>query len=593
MRSSLLSSACASALICALLAAGAAGADDLALDRAWSGSVVARGPGMYYADVVGIAPGQAVVLRTETAGAGTAIVATLRDASAGTRSDQTLAAANVSSPSLAGSYAGGAVAAWLEAGQTVVAERRPGASAFTQAFAVSTCCNDYSGNRPHVAVGRRGDAVVAWLRLDGGGAQHVMAAYRPPGGAFGAPEDVASTTAALLRDVALGADGTVALGWVDSGGPATVAIRAPATGHWGAPEGIGNPQRQPSFGSPVLGVDGAGRVAAAWLEASGGVTAPAFVAYRDAGAAGFGPAHATGLNTIFGGVELAVSDAGEVILAAQVMTGELVDGVWAALGTTVRQDVGAPAAITDRSGMYPVLSMDARGDAVIAWNRELQLGARRRAPGGGFDVAVDVQAPAALAAEGGSPLMSGLDVDDAGNADATWTMFNGPPAALFAAADGPIATAVGAPVTTVAAALPPVLAPGVLRTGGPAGPGPARAPYVPLVAPFAPVVPVVPAPAKPVALSVRARLALAGPRTRRRAQLRVRCSAACTARVTATLRGKHLSPANVTLARAGEKLVKLALPRSRARTKAWLVVRVSATSRSGRHAAATARVRVP
>jgi len=119
-----------------------------------------------------------------------------------------------------------------------------------------------------VALDPAGDAVAAWTGDDGAGTQSLLAAWRPAGGAWGAPQPLASRRAVDAPAVTLDAAGNATVVWIDSDDGATYAAHAArrdaASGSWSAPHdfapiGAADPQTQ-------VRADAHGDVIAAWLE---------------------------------------------------------------------------------------------------------------------------------------------------------------------------------------------------------------------------------------------------------------------------------------------------------------------------------------
>jgi hypothetical protein len=223
------------------------------------------------------------------------------------------------------------------------------------------------------------------------------------------------------------------------------------------------------------------------------------------------------------------------------------------------------------------------------------LGARRRLPGGSFGAAVDVASPITFTGARGGRIIRQAGIDEAGNAAAAWIDFE--LGQLFVGSDGPVFPTVPAPVTSVPVALPAVTMDPEPEPESPAGPvgGSLPTPVPPVVPAPAPAPPLGPGVLKPVPAPLALRARVMGASAHRRAEVRIHCSSACAARVTATLGKKvHLRAVGVMLRRRGEARVTVALPARRrgAHGRAWLAVAVTATGTDGSHARSSARVRV-
>jgi hypothetical protein len=115
------------------------------------------------------------------------------------------------------------------------------------------------GDTPSVAVGPRGEVLVAWTDDIG----HVWARFRPPGGPFGSPERVAagSSEGTEGMPVAIDARGVAVLAWGDAHGALRVRFRDPVTG-WGAEQRLGGR----NVTRPHLAVAAGGTAVLAWLQ---------------------------------------------------------------------------------------------------------------------------------------------------------------------------------------------------------------------------------------------------------------------------------------------------------------------------------------
>jgi hypothetical protein len=123
---------------------------------------------------------------------------------------------------------------------------------------------------PAVAVGPDGAAVAAWSQAVPGGGL-VQAATRPPGGAFGPPEDLSAFTG-LGRDpqVAIGPDGTAFVVWLETISGINVIrarVREAGQAQFGPPVTLSDPA---AVALPArLGVGPDGTATVAWPQAVG------------------------------------------------------------------------------------------------------------------------------------------------------------------------------------------------------------------------------------------------------------------------------------------------------------------------------------
>lgn len=151
-----------------------------------------------------------------------------------------------------------------------------------------------------VAIGPAGHAAAVWRQTVGGVAT-VKAAFRDPGGAFGAPVDVAGGpgSPADRPTVAVDAAGTATIAWVEGTGAAAVARSATRA----AGAGVGAAQTVSdagirSSGLLDLDLDASGGATLGWLRTSG-ATFALEVARKAAGGQFGAPAAVTGDATAF------------------------------------------------------------------------------------------------------------------------------------------------------------------------------------------------------------------------------------------------------------------------------------------------------
>jgi hypothetical protein len=223
-------------------------------------------------------------------------------------------------------------------------------------------------SRPKVAMDARGDAVAIWNQAEPG-AERVEAATRPPGGAWSAPVKISPAGLETVEPrVAMAASGEAIVSWGTESGKqeAQVTTLAPGAGSWSTPLTISDPTIIAE--APVLAVDSAGDVTAAW-EQYDGVTFRVAVASRPAG------------------------------------------GAWSA---------PLPISPAKTSGYAPALAVDDLGDTVVVWEQQaLQVEAAARLKGGAWS------APAEVSAGGEEVREPEVGIDAAGEAVATWDRYDG------------------------------------------------------------------------------------------------------------------------------------------------------------------------
>lgn len=503
-------------------------------------------------------------------------------------------------PAIDASAAGGAVAAWYneDTGEIRVAERPASGGPFTVTASVGGGRGDYSHGQPFVAVNERGDAIVVYL-AEAAGEQQVRALYRPANGVFGSPEAVgesAPSSSAYPRDVALAPDGTAVVGFIRAH-RAHVAVRPPS-GPFEPAEPFGATARDHSWQSPRVGIDAVGDVVVAWLEdVPENGTGPVRAAFRRAGQQVYGPPQETGLRASeVARIELGVSAVGEVVLLVEAETtnpygGTRLEGLHVAMGNALIGRLGPEQAITDIWGSYPSFAMNARGEAVVAYDQccPMAVRARRRLPLGGFGPVEDVQPPITFEEARYGITVRTADVDEFGNArvtyedgelDETYLATSLP----FVDVEPPAVPSLGDLIAPVLGALPSPEEPDLPEPEiSGAVPPPPLPPPPPPPAP-GPGWAVGPSPLRLADRSapvVRVRVAgtLAG-RRRPRLVTRVRCSEACTLRLSGVLAKQRIRPVQARLMRAGSKRLGLRVSRRTARraARARLVARLVAVA---------------
>lgn len=546
-----------------VIAAPGAGAGT-ALDRGWTAERIDPGESIIEIALAAIAPGTSgAVYNVSRSPDRPEMRARVSDLAAGETLIQTLDSESFF-PSVDGSIAGGAVAAWYreDVQEVRIAELHPGERRFGSPHSATASGGNFSYGRPIVRVNERGDSIVVYLSGAGELLHWVVARYRPAGGRFGPPERVAGPAAAdriYPRDAALGVDGTAIVSLVQDG-RAGIATRPP-DGTFGAAEPIGEPLPEHSWRSPQVGIDASGNVVAAWLEgAPVNDTGPVKLAFRRAGAT-FGSPVDTGLRaTDHGRIGLGVSRIGEVVLTVEASTtnpygGTHIEGIHAVTGNSLTGRIRTSRALTGIWGSYPSFAMNARGDAVIVWDEccPMALRARRRAPHVGFGPVVEVQPPIEVTQPRGGRWALDADLDLFGNAQAAWVDSEPEPREYFLGADGPLIDVEPPEPDPLGDSIPPVLDEVVPRAGPPKLSG-------------------VPAPPPSPTLARRLRGDGVPPRVRLRV-LRVskglrprvgvvgRCSERCRLRVSGTVAGVSVKPVDVVLRARRPRRVILKVPR--------------------------------
>ncbi len=168
--------------------------------------------------------------------------------------------------------AGNAVAAWFQSQfpdhLLRVATRPAGAASFGAPVQVSEDGADADDSL--LEVNEAGTAAVAW-RSAAKGETFIKAAVSPPGGSFSAPYDVsAGTNTPIFPDLALGANGTVALAWSAESGAKKAprgAVLLPGAVAFTPPSNL-TPSGNENY-RPHVAVDGSGDTTAVWTRSNG------------------------------------------------------------------------------------------------------------------------------------------------------------------------------------------------------------------------------------------------------------------------------------------------------------------------------------
>lgn len=484
--------------------------------------------------------------------------------------------------------------------------RDPGGS-WHEVDTVPMASADFTASGPLLAFSPLGHLAVAWSSADGSGGIRLSLAELAPGSQeLTAPRavdpDAAPGTVQAARDLAVSADGEIALAYLEAASTTSSLTAHVAFGPLGSDlaerhslPGIVTPW---SSHAPQVGFDGAGNAAIAWDTVPSGLDDSAIlgdlhlVLRRTGGA--LGPQADFGLTPVLDAQDLAVSDPGEVLLtwdAAGNLSGG--DGSWgysrygyeAVSASTVGSLIGTPQRLPwDDDQVH--LAMNRRGDAVLAstkWATTPVVYVRRRVPGGTFG---DPALVAAQDVSGSAPmLVGGVAIDDTGNAMVNWSGFAPQPSRLLASVDGPLLDTPlpGLPIE----GLPPIL---------PSSP-PAEPPQ-PLLIP-AQLPQTTPASiGEPLILSAKASRIHGLPS---RVRLRVRCDQRCAVQASGRLAGAKLRGfnGNVTEGRTATLTIKLSVSaRRRARLRLRLAtsttakLTVSAASVTGAHAARSLRITI-
>jgi hypothetical protein len=271
---------------------------------------------------------------------------------------------------------------------------------------------------PQVAVDSAGNFVAVWRRFDG--ANYVIqTAERPAGGAWSGPLQLsAGGQNAEAPQLAVDAAGDAVAVWSRSNGPNYIVQRAtkPTGGGWGAPLDLSAPGRDAK--APQVAVDGAGRFVAVWSRSTGLATAVVQSATGVPGGAWSGPDDLSNIGRN-DEPQIAVDSGGDAVAVwSHYEAGlTLIQGAVRPAGGAWEPPLplSAPVGTAEK----PQVALDAAGRAIAVWRRDDGAGyliesAQRPSVGGWFP-------PAPLSAPGANAEAPQIAVDAAGNAVTVWS----------------------------------------------------------------------------------------------------------------------------------------------------------------------------
>lgn len=353
-------------------------------------------------------------------------------------------------------YAGGAIGADRK---LTVRVREAGASSFgpeqlLEAPAAHWANGSGLERNPQIVVAPNGAVTVAWSVADAtnsGRTRAYVAVQEPGASSFGTPQlvtDAAATETRRenVRDLAVGADGTIAVGYLAEQGAMLVARRAAGASAFDAAVKV-NGTRSGGFGAQssgaTLAVDGQGRVTAAFDTGGVSTAGTVFVTQQAAPGGAFG--EPVGLAMPDGryarGVSLAVTADGDAVLAwadggissaprhmrVVAVTRKGVDGAWSAPEVLDARDYGGtmlpPAS-------KPEVAFSGDGDALVAWGMNTgnaDDGAAWEARVASLDVAGPLVTTSAVDAVAGTATTLRAAVSDrfSGVASVAWDLGDG------------------------------------------------------------------------------------------------------------------------------------------------------------------------
>ncbi len=245
---------------------------------------------------------------------------------------------------------------------------RPSGGSFSPAQMISTRGNDFS---PRIAMNARGDAFVAWER-DAARGCLVEAAFRPANGRWSKPRVLSDAHAGCPADqhVAIDGRGDAFVAWLAQRGPTQFVESADlgANGRWSTRRILA---KAPLIDETVdVGMDARGDTMVAWHEEALRDGRSTIWARIRAARRGWGPAR-TIPGTHDGPPSLAIDARGDALVAWQDRNGIEVaarpaGGHWQGPYTVSAHEHAGPAV-----GGDGLAALDSRGDALVTWqNRE-------------------------------------------------------------------------------------------------------------------------------------------------------------------------------------------------------------------------------
>jgi hypothetical protein len=235
---------------------------------------------------------------------------------------------------------------------------------------------------PGVAVGARGDAIVAWFDDE----HRLLARYRPPGGPLGPEEEVAPNASTYIESLplALDAAGNALIAFAREDGAGGLQVRARSTAGWGPPQTFGGTE----IYRPKIALADNGSAVIAWGQQLPGTPRMQLAAtWRTAGATFGSPqlisrARAGGTTP-----NVATNDRGDSVVAWIETHGHepefTVHGVFRAAGGAFGRPVRV-SRVSEATAPSVAIFPDAR--MILAWrdNQTHRVEARVRSAAGGL-----------------------------------------------------------------------------------------------------------------------------------------------------------------------------------------------------------------
>ncbi|MFZ2113121.1 MAG: PKD domain-containing protein [Solirubrobacteraceae bacterium] len=388
--------------------------------------------------------GDAVAVWESSGGPEPVIMAAARPAGGVFGAAQTLSdpSAFSMSPDVANDAQGDAVAVWLQfdgANARVLAAYRPAGGPFGAPQTLSAA--GYEAREPRVAMNAAGEAVIVWS-LGSGLSEEAQAASASPGGIFGAAQDLTGfTAAASLPQVTLDSHGDAIAVWEGWDGSKIRIQEAsrPAGGNFGAPEFL-SPAGE-NAGTPRVAFDSGGNALAAW-RFDGSPASTIQGDYRPVGSAFSAPQTvSTPSSTPAQAPQVAFDAQGDGVVAWQQSDGSE-PRIYASVrtpGSSGSFDVPSTLDPGGQEAYEPSVAGDGLSGTIVSWKTfngaTNSTQAAVRPAGGSFGPASTVSAT------GPQESTPALGIDAQGNGIAVWSRSSGPDYLLEAAgydAAGPL-----------------------------------------------------------------------------------------------------------------------------------------------------------
>jgi hypothetical protein len=372
--------------------------------------------------------GDAVAVWRSTGGPQPVIMTSTRPAGGAFSTPQTLSDPSEpsASPDVASDAQDDAVAVWLQfdgANYRVLAAYRPAGGSFGAPQTLSPA--GYEAGEPRVAMNATGEAVIVWS-LASGLSEEVQASTAAPGGAFGAPVALTGpTSVANVPQVALDSHGdTIAVweGW-DGANVRIEATTRPAGGGFGEPQYLspaGN-----NAGAPQVAFDASGDALAVW-RFDGSPASTVQGTYRPAGGA-FDPVQtiSTPSSMPAQSPQVAFDGAGEGVVAWQQSDGSELS-VYSSVRTPDSTGSFGTQTMLDAGGheaYEPQIAGDGLSGTIVSWKTFNGIASTTeiaaRPAGGRFAPATTVSA------ESPQEGIPEVGIDAQGNGIAVWSRSDG------------------------------------------------------------------------------------------------------------------------------------------------------------------------